>query len=78
MAALCRKLERQFELKEVLSPRAFLPPHERVKKRGDTRRIKLANDIRRTLVKVKSWGEFAKAMDELGYVLVKRKRNCFY
>ncbi|MCF6404446.1 relaxase/mobilization nuclease domain-containing protein [Chitinophaga filiformis] len=77
MAALCRRLERQFELKEVLSPRAFLPPHEWVKGRSDTRRIKLANDIRRTLVKVKCWEKFAKAMEELGYVLVKGRGIVF-
>jgi hypothetical protein len=77
MAALCRRLEKQFELKEVLSPEAFLPHYERVKKRSDTRRIKLATDIRQTLGKVKSWEEFVKAMKGRGYELIKGRGITF-
>lgn len=77
MAALCRRLEKQFELKEVLSPGAFLPHHERAKKRSDTRRIKLETDIRQTLGKVKSWEEFATTMKGLGYELIKGRGIAF-
>jgi len=77
MAALCRRLEKQFQLKEVLSPGAFLPHHERVKKRSDTRKIKLATNIQQTLGKANSWEEFAAIMKGLGYELIKRRGITF-
>jgi len=40
MAVLCRRLEKQFDLKQVLSPRRFLDPKERQIPRNDSRKAR--------------------------------------
>ncbi|HEY9256511.1 relaxase/mobilization nuclease domain-containing protein [Chitinophaga sp.] len=71
MAALCRRLEKQYKLQEVLSPRAFLSPKDRLLPRQDLRKEKLKTDIRQTLEKVGSYSEFEQGMRTLGYKLIK-------
>lgn len=77
MAALCRRLEKQYQLKEVLSPRAFLSPKERLLPRHDSRKEKLKTDIRQILEKVRSFGEFERKMQELGYKVIKGRGISF-
>ncbi|WP_127125414.1 relaxase/mobilization nuclease domain-containing protein [Pseudoflavitalea rhizosphaerae] len=77
MAALCRRLEKQYNLKEVLSPRAFLSPKERLLPRHDSRKEKLKTDIRQTLEKVHCFGEFERKMQELGYKVIKGRGISF-
>jgi len=77
MAALCRRLEKEYQLKEVLSPRAFLSPKERLLPRHDSRKEKLKTDIRQTLEKVHSFGEFERKMQELGYKVIKGRGISF-
>lgn len=77
MAALCRKLEKQYKLQEVLSPRAFLSPKDRLLPRQDKRKEKLKTDIRQTLEKVHNYAEFEQRMQALGYKLVKGRGISF-
>lgn len=77
MAALCRKLEKQYKLQEVLSPRAFLSPKDRLLPRQDQRKEKLKTDIRQTLEKVCSYSEFEQRMQSLGYKLIKGRGISF-
>ncbi|MDR3712048.1 MAG: relaxase/mobilization nuclease domain-containing protein [Puia sp.] len=67
MAALCRRLEKQYHLQEVLSPRAFLSPTERLLPRHDIRKDRLKENIQRTLKEVSQYSEFEKKMTDLGY-----------
>jgi len=67
MATLCRNLEKRYNLKEVLSPRAFLSPKDRMLPRHDQRKEKLRKDIRQTLKKVTLYSAFKKQMQTLGY-----------
>lgn len=77
MAALCRRLEKQYNLKQVLSPRAFLSPQDRLLPRHDQRKEKLRENIRRTLNQVSQFSEFQKKMEGLGYQVIKGRGISF-
>lgn len=77
MAALCRRLEKQYNLQLVLSPRAFLSPEERRLPRHDKRKEKLKENIRSTLKEVNLFSEFQKKMEDLGYQVVKGRGISF-
>ncbi|SKA06605.1 Relaxase/Mobilisation nuclease domain-containing protein [Chitinophaga eiseniae] len=77
MAALCRRLEKQYKLQEVLSPRAFLSPKDRLLPRQDQRKEKLKTDIWQTLKKVRNYSEFEQRMQALGYKLIKGRGISF-
>ncbi len=77
MASLCRNLEKQYQLKEVLSPRAFLSPQDRLLPRHDQRKERLKTDIRQTLEKVTFYSSFEKQMQALGYKLIKGRGISF-
>lgn len=71
MAALCRRLEKEYNLKEVLSPRAFLSPKDRLLPRHDSRKEKLKTDIRQTLEQARNYPDFEQKMQALGYKVIK-------
>jgi hypothetical protein len=77
MAKLCRRLEKQYNLQQVLSPRAFLSREERLLPRHDTRKEKLKTDIQRTLKAVNLYSEFEKKMTDLGYKVIKGRGISF-
>jgi len=77
MAKLCRRLEKQYHLQEVLSPRAFLSPQERLLPRHDKRKERLEKDIRQTLKEVTNYPDFEKKMTELGYKIIKGRGISF-
>jgi len=77
MAELCRKLEKKYGLQEVLSPRAFLPPKDRLLPRHDSRKDKLKSDIQQTLKQVNSYTAFERQMKELGYKVLKSRGISF-
>ncbi|OMP74964.1 relaxase/mobilization nuclease domain-containing protein [[Flexibacter] sp. ATCC 35208] len=77
MAALCRRLEKQYKLQEVLSPRAFLSPQDRLLPRQDMRKEKLRTNIRQTLEKVHHYSEFEQKMQALGYKVIKGRGISF-
>jgi hypothetical protein len=77
MSDLCRKLEKQYGLQEVLSPRAFLPSSERKIPRHDSRKERLKSNIRNSLEKSSSYPEFEKQMKALGYQIIKGRGISF-
>ena len=77
MASLCRSLEKQYNLQEVLSPRAFLSPKDRLLPRHDQRKERLKEDIRQVLEKVSFYSAFEKQMQALGYKVIKGRGISF-
>jgi hypothetical protein len=77
MDGLCRQLEKQFQLKEVLSARRFLPEELRHLPRLDSRKEKLKTDIRDTLQQVKTFQLFEEKMKSLGYNVLKGRGISF-
>lgn len=77
MAALCRNLEKQYHLKEVLSPRAFLSAKDRALPRYDNRKEKLKTDIRNALEKATLYSTFEQQMKARGYKVVKGRGISF-
>lgn len=77
MSALCRKLEKQYGLQEVLSPRAFLSPKDKKIQRYDSRKERMRNDIKNCLEKSGSYVSFEKEMQSLGYQVIKGRGISF-
>jgi hypothetical protein len=77
MATLCRRLEKQYNLQQILSPRAFLSPEDRLLPRHDIRRDRLRKDIQRVLREVDQFSEFEKKMTGLGYKVIKGRGISF-
>lgn len=77
MASLCRSLEKRYNLQQVLSPRAFLSPKERLLPRHDRRKEQLKADIRLTLEKAHHYSAFEKQMRALGYKVIKGRGISF-
>jgi len=77
MADLCRRLEKKYGLQEVLSPKAFLPPKDRLLPRYDKRREKLKSDINQALKLASSYCTFEKYMRDLGYKVLKARGISF-
>lgn len=77
MAELCRSLEKKYGLQEVLSPRAFLSPKDRLLPRHDSRKEKLRGDVQETLKYSTSYLEFEKQMQNLGYTVLKGRGIAF-
>jgi hypothetical protein len=77
MAELCRSLETKYGLQEVLCPRAFLSPKDRLLPRHDSRKDKLKSDIQQTLKQVNSYAAFERQMIELGYKVLKSRGISF-
>ncbi len=73
IAKLSRRLEKEFGLQQVLSPKKFLSPEEKSLPRYDSRKEKLKNDIRKTLEMVKDYPSFEKQMTALGYQVFKQR-----
>lgn len=77
MAALCRRLEKEHNLKEVLSPRAFLSKEQRLIPRHDTRKEHLKTNIRETLRVANNYQQFESQMQALGYMVIKGRGIAF-
>jgi Relaxase/Mobilisation nuclease domain len=77
IAELCRKLEKQYGLQELLSPRKFLSATDRQLPRHDTRKEKLKADIQQTLKQTSSYPAFEKQMKGLGYKISKGRGISF-
>lgn len=77
MAELCRRLEKKYGLQEVLSPRVFLSPKDRLLPRRDNRKEKLKADIHKTLRSASSYLIFERQMRDLGYKVLKGRGISF-
>lgn len=77
MANFCRKIEKELDLQEVLSPRSFLPKNLRNTPRQDARKKRLQNDIRQVLRNSSNYIEFEQKMNSLGYQVLKGRGISF-
>jgi hypothetical protein len=77
MDRLCRRLEKQYNLQEVLSAKRFLPKEQKLIPRHDTRKEKIKNDIKQSLNGAFSYDEFAQKLQALGYQIVKGRGITF-
>jgi hypothetical protein len=77
IAKLCRKLELKHELKQVLSPNAFLPKELRNYQRLDGRKQQLKADISRCLAASKNYDEFEQKMKALKYNVIRMRGIAF-
>lgn len=77
IAKLCRKLELKHELKQVLSPNAFLPKELKNYQRLDQQKVQLQADIKQSLVGAKNYEEFEQKMKALKYDVIKMRGIAF-
>ncbi len=77
MAACCRKLELKYGLKQVLSPRAYLPKEQRLIPRHDNRKEQLRTRIQQTLRTAKNYEAFELQMKAQGYQVLKGRGIAF-
>ncbi len=77
IAAYCRKMELQYNLKQVLSPRAFLSKEMSVTPRLDSRKEVMKTDIRISLLKSQTFSEFESLMKQKNYEVIKGRGVAF-
>jgi len=67
MAAFCRRMEKKYGLKQVLSPRRFLSEKEKQIPRQDLRKLRLKEKIVEALKEARDFAEFERRMKAQGY-----------
>jgi hypothetical protein len=77
IAAYCRKMELQYNLKQVLSPRAFLSKEMAATTRLDSRKEAMKTDIRISLLTSKTFSEFESLMKQKNYEVIKGRGVAF-
>jgi hypothetical protein len=77
MAAFCRKMEQQYNLQQVLSPRKFLSRELRKIPRADARKEAIKNDLKIALLSSKNFNEFELRMKEKKYQVIKGRGIAF-
>lgn len=77
ISSYCRKMELKYQLKQVLSPRQFLPKDQRQIPRQDIRKELLKKDIQQTLRLVNNYQQFEQKMNALGYQVLKGRGISF-
>ncbi|HYJ64443.1 MAG TPA: relaxase/mobilization nuclease domain-containing protein [Parafilimonas sp.] len=76
-AAFCRKMELNFNLRQVLSPRRYLSKEERLLPRNDERKKALALAIRNAIHNAKDLEQFTRIMQSKGYKVIKGRGISF-
>ena len=77
IANFCRRMELKYDLKQVLSPRMFLPKELRQIPRHDQRKENLRQNIQQCLSKCHSYPDFEKQMQGKGYQIIKARGISF-
>ena len=77
MAHFCRKMEIKFGLSQVLSPRRYLSREQRQLPRLDVRKEQLREHIRQSLSASKTYAQFEKSINGLGYQVIKGRGISF-
>jgi hypothetical protein len=77
VADLCRRMEKQYQLQEVLSPRQFLAAEQRQLPRHDHRKEQLRDNIREALEGTWTYPDFEKKIREKGYQVDKGRGIAF-
>jgi hypothetical protein len=77
MAKYCRKMERKYELKQVLSPRRYLSKEQKSLPRLDQRKELLRQNIQQALKECCTLDQFEVAMGKRGYEIIKGRGISF-
>ena len=77
MADYCRRMEIQYYLQQVLSPKKFLPKELRKIPRTDTRKEAIKKDIQNALLVSKTYSDFEKQMQQKKYQIIKGRGIAF-
>lgn len=77
IADCCRKMELKYQLKQVASPRRFLPKERRNTPRLDSRKEAMKTDLRISLLESNSYAEFESRMQQKGYAVIKARGIAF-
>lgn len=77
IADCCRKLEPRYNLKQVLSPKLFLPEEKWQIPRMDTRKLIVKEVIRLTLLQSSSYSEFKYKMEAKGFEIIRGRGIAF-
>lgn len=77
IADCCRKLEQKYNLKQVLSPKLFLPEEKRQIPRMDTRKLVVKEAILLTLLQSNSYSEFKDKMEAKGFEIIRGRGIAF-
>ncbi len=77
IADYCRKMELRYGLKQVLSPRQFLPKEQRNLPRLDRRKEQLRQHIHQSLKESRNFQEFEQKINEKGYHIIKGRGISF-
>lgn len=77
IADCCRKLEHKYNLKQVLSPKLFLPEEKWQIPRMDIRKLIVKEAIRLTLLQSNSYSEFKDKMEAKGFEIIRGRGIAF-
>jgi hypothetical protein len=77
IAEYCRKMEIKYRLKQVASPKAFLPKEQRNVPRLDSRKQALKTDIGIALLRSCSYAEFERFLKRKGYEVIRARGIAF-
>lgn len=77
IADCCRKIEQKYQLKQVLSPKAFLPKERHTTPRLDSRKEVMKTDIRISLLESNTYEEFERLMKQKNYEVMKARGIAF-
>jgi hypothetical protein len=77
MAKFCRRVEKEYNLQPVLSPKRFLSKEEKLLPRHDQRKEKLKRDIEHSLKESRSIQEFVQSMKAKHYEVIKQRGIAF-
>ncbi|WP_018617328.1 relaxase/mobilization nuclease domain-containing protein [Segetibacter koreensis] len=77
IAGYCRTMELKYGLKQVLSPKKYLPQQQRNLLRMDSRKEKLKADIKACLSASKNYDEFEHKIKQKGYEIIKGRGISF-
>ncbi|MDF2189828.1 relaxase/mobilization nuclease domain-containing protein [Paraflavitalea sp. CAU 1676] len=76
-AEFCRRIEKEYRLTEVQSPRQFQTQEQRQQQRHDSRKERLRVDIAQTLSRHSTYQGFEQGMKDLGYQVLKGRGISF-
>lgn len=77
IANCCRKMELKYNLKQVESPKRFLPKERRNNPRLDSRKEAMKTDLRISLLESNSYADFESRMKQKGYAVIKTRGIAF-
>ncbi len=73
----CREMENKYKLKRVDSPKKFRSKEQRSEQRQDKRKERLKSDIGHAINRSKSYTEFEKIMENIGYEVISGRGVAF-